>query len=101
MKNFHLIHNLYHALLAVYGEPVTFADVAIGDKPVGKVHEKIVDSFTKTEKASFEVSDLEGIWAETVVVESKGSSIVSIIKKRWDDGHEIKKYNFLEGMIAR
>lgn len=72
MKNFHLIHNLYHALLAVYGEPVTFADVAIGDKPVEEVHKEIVDSLTKTEKPPLRFLTSKGFGLRQLLLRAKG-----------------------------
>lgn len=100
MKKFHLIHNLYMALFAVYKEPVYFADVAIGDMAANKAEEKIASQLLKAGEATFMVSDEEGNWAEEVIVEAVGEEIVSITKRWWDDGYNYDRYNILEGMVV-
>lgn len=100
MKKFHLIHNLYMALLAVYKEPICFADVTIGGTVAQEVEDKIASQLLKTGKATFMVSDKEGNWAEEVIVEAVEEEIVSVTKRLWDDGYEYERYNILEGMIV-
>lgn len=100
MKKFHLIHNLYMALLAVYKEVVCLADVTIGDMPSHEVEEKIASRLLKTGKATFLVSDKEGNWVEEVIVEAVGEEIVSITKRWWDDGYNYDHYKILEGMVV-
>lgn len=100
MKKFHLIHNLYMALLAVYNEPICFADATIGSKEAHEVEDKIASQLLKTGKATFMVSDEDGNWAEEVIIEAVGEEIVSVTKRWWNDGYEYERYNILEGMIA-
>lgn len=100
MKKFHLIHNLYMALFAVYGEAVYFADATIGDMDVRKTEEKIASQLLKTGKHTFMVSDKDGTWAEEVLVEAVGEEIVTITKKWWDDGYNYDHYKILEGMVV-
>ena len=100
MKKFHLIHNLYMALFAVYKEPIYFADITIGGDVSHEVENKIASQLLKTGKAMFMVSDEEGNWAEEVIVETTNEEVVSITKRWWDDGYEYERYNILEGMIV-
>lgn len=100
MKKFHLIHNLYMALFAVYNEPMYFADVTIGDMPVHEVEDKIASQLLKTGNHTFLVSDKEGNWAEEVIVEATDEKVISITKRRWNDGYEYERYNILEGMVV-
>lgn len=100
MKKFHLIHNLYMALLAVYNEPIYFADVTIGGKESREVENKVASQLLETGNATFMVSDKEGNWAEEIIVEAADEEVISITKRWWNDGYEYERYNILEGMIV-
>lgn len=100
MKKFHLIHNLYMALFAVYKEPIYFADVTIGGKEAHEVENEVAEQLLEHGKHTFMVSDKDGNWAEEVIVEAVGEEIVSITKRWWDDGYNYDHYKILEGMVV-
>ena len=100
MKKFHLIHNLYMALFAVYKEPIYFADVTIGGKEAHEVENEVAEQLLEHGESKFLVSDKDGNWAEEIIVEATEEEITSVTKKWWDDGYEYERYNILEGMIV-
>lgn len=100
MKKFHLTHNLYMALFAVYKEPIYFADATIGCKEAHEVENEVVEQLLEHGESKFMVSDKDGNWAEEIIVNAAEEEIISVTKRWWDDGYAYERYNILEGMVV-